>query len=103
MVFDRRSLLNGTLFSGLAALAPAQQSRSSSQDSRDEAAVAKAIDDLNTTIQHTFETSPELAHSPTAAHLPQSEPEISRLHRGRRRCVGGRRRLAHPSSAAAVR
>ena len=61
MVVDRRSLLNGTLFSGLAALAPAQQSRSSPQDSRDEAAVAKAIDDLNTTIQHTFEISPELA------------------------------------------
>jgi hypothetical protein len=61
MVVDRRSLLNGTLFSGLAAFAPEQQSRSSSQDNRDDLAVAKAINDLNTTVQHAVQTSPELA------------------------------------------
>ena len=60
MVVDRRSLLNGTLFSGLAALAPVQQSRSSSQDDRDDLTVAKAINDLNTTVQHAVQTSPEL-------------------------------------------
>jgi hypothetical protein len=61
MVVDRRSLLNGTLFSGLAAFTPGQQSRSSSQDNGDDLAVAKAINDLNTTIQHGIQTSPELA------------------------------------------
>jgi hypothetical protein len=61
MVVDRRSLLNGTLFSGLAAFTPVQQSRSSSQDNRDDLAVAKAINDLNTTVQHAVQTSPELA------------------------------------------
>jgi hypothetical protein len=61
MVVDRRSLLNGTLFSGLAAFTPVQQSRSSSQDNRDELAVAKAINDLNTTVQNAVQTSPELA------------------------------------------
>ena len=61
MVVDRRSLLNGTLFSGLTALAPGQQSRGSSQDNRDDVALAKAIDDLNTTVQHAVQTSPELA------------------------------------------
>jgi len=61
MVVDRRSLLNGTLFSGLTALAPAQQSRSNSQDNRDDLAVARAINDLNTTVQHAAQTSPELA------------------------------------------
>ena len=58
---DRRSLLNGTLFSGLAALSPAQQSRTSTQDDRDELAVARAIDNLNATVQHAVQTSPELA------------------------------------------
>ena len=61
MVVDRRSLLNGALFSGLAALSPVPQSRSSSQDDRDELAVARAIDNLNTTVQHAVQTSPELA------------------------------------------
>lgn len=61
MVVDRRSLLNGTLFSGFAALAPVQQARSSSQDNRDDLAVAKAINDLNTTVQRAVQTSPELA------------------------------------------
>ena len=61
MVVDRRSLLNGTLFSGLAAFAPAEQSRSSSQDNRDDLAVARALNDLNTTVQHAAQTSPELA------------------------------------------
>jgi hypothetical protein len=61
MVVDRRSLLNGTLFSGLAALTPAQQSRSSSQDNGDDLAVAKAINDLTTTVQRAVQTSPELA------------------------------------------
>ena len=61
MVVDRRSLLNGTLFSGLAAFTPAPQSRSSSQDTGDDMAVAKAINDLNTTVQHAVQTSPELA------------------------------------------
>jgi hypothetical protein len=61
MVVDRRSLLNGTLFSGLAAFTPAQQSRSSSQDTGDDMAVAKAINDLNTTVQRAIQTSPELA------------------------------------------
>ena len=61
MVVDRRSLLNGTLFSGLAALTPGQQSRSSSQDNGDDLAVAKAINDLNTTVQRAVQTSPELA------------------------------------------
>lgn len=61
MVVDRRSLLNGTLFSGLAALTPAQQSRSSSQDNGDDLAVAKALNDLTTTVQRAVQTSPELA------------------------------------------
>ena len=62
MVVDRRSLLNGTLLSGLAALTPGEQSRSGSQDTRDDdAAVAKAINDLNATVQHAADTSPELA------------------------------------------
>ena len=61
MGVDRRSLLNGTLFSGLAALTPGQQSRSSSQDNGDDLAVAKAINDLNTTVQRAAQTSPELA------------------------------------------
>ena len=61
MVVDRRSLLNGTLLSGLAAFAPAQQSRSTSQDNRDDLAVARAINDLNATVQHAAQTSPELA------------------------------------------
>lgn len=60
MMVDRRSLLNATLFSGFAAFAPAQQSRGSSQDNRDDMAVAKAIDDLNTTVQRAAQTSPEL-------------------------------------------
>ena len=54
-------MLNGTLFSGLAALSPAAQSRSSSQSANDDAVVAKAIDDLNATVRRTLETSPELA------------------------------------------
>lgn len=58
---DRRSLLNGTLFSGLAALTPGQQSRGNAQDNRDELAVAEAINNLNTTVQHAAQTSPELA------------------------------------------
>jgi hypothetical protein len=61
VVIDRRSVLNGTLFSGLAALSPAAQSRSSSQSANDDAVVAKAIDDLNATVRRTLETSPELA------------------------------------------
>lgn len=61
MVVDRRSLLNGTLFSGLAAFAPAQQSRSNSQDNRDDLAIARAINDLNITVQHAAQTSSELA------------------------------------------
>jgi hypothetical protein len=61
MVIDRRSLLNGTLFSGFAALTPVQQSRNSAQDNRDDLAVAQAINDLNTTVQHAVQTSPELA------------------------------------------
>src|SRR4026208_299974 len=61
MMVDRRSLLNGTLFSGLAAFTPGQQSRTSSQDNRDDMAVAKAIDELNETVQHASQTSPELA------------------------------------------
>jgi hypothetical protein len=61
MGVDRRSLLNGTLFSGLAALLPVPQSRNSAQDNRDDAVVAKAINDLNTTVQHALQTSPELA------------------------------------------
>jgi len=61
MVVDRRSLLNGTLFSGLAALTPVQQSRNSTQDNRDDLAVAQAINELNTTVQHAVQTSPELA------------------------------------------
>jgi hypothetical protein len=60
-VVDRRSLLNGTLFSGLAALTPGQQSRGNAQDNRDELAVAEAINNLNTTVQHAAQTSPELA------------------------------------------
>jgi hypothetical protein len=61
MVIDRRSLLNGTLFSGLTAFTPPPQSRSGSQDNRDELAVAKAIDELNSTIERAVQTSPELA------------------------------------------
>ena len=61
MVVDRRSLLNGTLLSGLAAFTPVQQSRSSSQDNRDDLAVATAINDLNATVQHAVQTSPELS------------------------------------------
>jgi hypothetical protein len=60
MNVDRRALINGAMFSGLAALTPVQQSRNSSQDNRDDALVAKAINDLNTTVQHAVQTSPEL-------------------------------------------
>jgi hypothetical protein len=58
---DRRSILNGTLFSGLAALTGEQQSRNSSQDNRDDAEIARAISDLTTTVQHAIQVSPELA------------------------------------------
>lgn len=62
MVLNRRALLNGTLFSGLAALAPDGQGRGSSQDySRDDATIARAINELTTTVQHAAVTSPELA------------------------------------------
>jgi hypothetical protein len=69
MVVDRRSLLNGTLFSGLAAFTPAPQSRSSSQDTGDDMAVAKAINDLNTTVQRAIQTSPELARIRDQQHV----------------------------------
>jgi len=69
MVVDRRSLLNGTLFSGLAALTPVQQSRSSSQDDRDDLTVARAITDLNTTVQRAVQTSPELARIRDQQHV----------------------------------
>ena len=69
MVVDRRSLLNGTLFSGLAAFAPAQQSRSNWQDNRDDLAIARAISDLNTTVQHAAQTSPELARVRDQQHV----------------------------------
>jgi hypothetical protein len=61
MMVNRRSLINGTLFSGLATLAPDAQSRGGAQTTADEAAVAKAIDDLNSTVRRAVETSPELA------------------------------------------
>ena len=61
MVVDRRSILNGTLFSGLAALTPEQQSRNTSQDNRDDAEIARAINDLNMTVQHAVQVSPELS------------------------------------------
>ena len=62
MVLNRRSLLNGTLFSGFAPFAPDGQGRSSSQDySRDDATIARAINELTTTVQHAAVTSPELA------------------------------------------
>src|SRR4051794_40678132 len=61
MVVDRRSLLNGTLFSGLAALTPVQQSRNSSPDARDDAVIQRAVNDLAATIQQAVATSPELA------------------------------------------
>src|SRR4029450_9532670 len=69
MVGDRRSLPNGTLFSGLAALTPVQQSRSGSPDNRDDLAVAQAINDLNTTVQHAVQTSPELARIRDQQHI----------------------------------
>jgi hypothetical protein len=69
MVVDRRSLLNGTLFSGFAAFAPVQQSRGSSQDNGDDLAIAKAINDLNTTVQHAVQTSPELARIRDQQHI----------------------------------
>ena len=61
MVVHRRAIINGTLLSGLGAFAPAEQSRSNSQASADDAVVAKAIDDLSTTVRRAVETSPELA------------------------------------------
>jgi hypothetical protein len=61
MMVNRRSLINGTLFSSLATLAPDAQSRGGAQTTADEAAVAKAIDDLNSTVRRAVETSPELA------------------------------------------
>ena len=58
MELNRRSLLNGTLFSGFAALSPDGQGRSSSQDySRDDAIIARAINELTTTVQHAAVTS----------------------------------------------
>jgi hypothetical protein len=61
MNVDRRALINGAMFSGLATLAPAQQGRSASQSNADDAAVARAIDELNTTVRYAVQTSPELA------------------------------------------
>jgi len=61
MVVDRRSLLNGTLFSGLAALTPVQQSRNSSPDARDDVVIARAVNDLTAMVQQAVATSPELA------------------------------------------
>jgi hypothetical protein len=61
MNVDRRALINGAVFSGLATLAPAQQSRSTSQSNADDVAVARAIDGLNTTVRFAIQTSPELA------------------------------------------
>ena len=61
MVVHRRSILNGTLFSGLAALTAEQQPRNSSQDNRDDVEIARAIADLNTTVQRAVQVSPELA------------------------------------------
>lgn len=69
MVVDRRSLLNGTLFSGLAALSPVQQARSNSPDDRDDVTVARAIDNLNATVQHAAQTSPELARIRDQQHV----------------------------------
>jgi hypothetical protein len=60
MVTDRRSLINGTLFSGFAALGSAPQSRSGSSGDADTAS-AKAVSELNDTIRRAVQTSPELA------------------------------------------
>jgi hypothetical protein len=61
MNVDRRALINGAMFSGLATLSPPQQSRSTSQSNADDSAVAKAIDELNATLRYAVQTSPELA------------------------------------------
>jgi hypothetical protein len=61
MVMNRRSLINGTLLSGVAALGAAPQSRSSSAPEASDSAMAKAVTELNDTIRHAVETSPELA------------------------------------------
>ena len=57
----RRALINGTLFSGFAALGTAAQGRGSAQSGADEGLVAKAIEELNSTVRNVAETSPELA------------------------------------------
>lgn len=57
---NRRSVINGGLLAGFAAIVPGQQTRSAAQTDAD-SAVAKAIADLNGTIQRGMETSPELA------------------------------------------
>jgi len=56
---ERRNVINGGLFAGLAALVPAQ-SRSTSQRT-DDSDVAKAIADLKDTITQAIQTSPELS------------------------------------------
>ena len=61
MVVHRRAVINGTLLSGLAALAPAEQSRSGSSQAGADEAVARAIEELNTIVRHAIDTSPELA------------------------------------------
>jgi len=60
-MLDRRSVINGSLFAGLAAFTPAPQARTTSSSTADEAVVAKAVEDLNGTIEKLLDVSPELA------------------------------------------
>ena len=60
-MLNRRNVINGSLFAGLAAFAPGQQSRTTASSSDDSAVVAKAVSDLNGTLERFLETSPELA------------------------------------------
>jgi hypothetical protein len=59
-MIDRRSVIHGSLFAGLAAFIPGQ-SRVTSQTNNDDPIVAKAVSDLNDTIQKGIAVSTELA------------------------------------------
>ena len=60
-MLNRRHVINGSLFAGLAAFMPPQQSRTTATTSDDAAAITKAVSDLDSTLGRFLDVSPELA------------------------------------------